>query len=153
MILSGCSFFNLVILAHVARGMLWSLGPERPRGWPACPSTMSASAPCACNGRKSLVLSSGSIHRWCDLCERSPVDQAVTGTGWDRDGNNTPPWFVQQEGQWFWKAVHILSRSTKLFTPAILRRGLTMTEYNYSERSTVGRYVFDGREAVDASLI
>jgi hypothetical protein len=27
----------------------------------------------------------------------------------------TPPWFVQQEGQWFSKAVHILSRRTKLF--------------------------------------
>lgn len=28
-----------------------------------------------------------------------------------------------------------------------------MTEYSYSERSTVGRHVFDGREAVDASWI
>jgi len=65
----------------------------------------------------------------------------------------TPRWFVQQEGQWFWKAVHILSRSTKLFTPAILQRGLVMTEYSYSERSTVGWHVFGRREAVDASLI
>ena len=60
---------------------------------------------------------------------------------------------MQQEGQWFWKAVHILSRSTKLFTPAILQRGLVMTEHSYSERSTVGWHVFGGREAVDASLI
>jgi len=28
-----------------------------------------------------------------------------------------------------------------------------MTEYSYSERSTVGWHVFGGREVVDASLI
>jgi hypothetical protein len=74
---------------------------------------MSASAPCADNGHWSLVLSSGSVCRWCDLSEQS--SGAVIGTGRDRDRKYTPPWFVQQEGQWFSKAVHILSRSMKLF--------------------------------------
>jgi hypothetical protein len=56
----------------------WRTGGTRSRtaegGWPTCPSTISASAPCACNGRKSLALSSGSVRRWGDLYERSPVN-------------------------------------------------------------------------------
>jgi hypothetical protein len=59
------------------------------------------------------TVSSGSVRRWCDLRERSSVDRDVTGIGRDRDGY-TPPWFLQQEGQWFSKAVHILSRNRKL---------------------------------------
>ena len=52
------------------------------RGWPPCPSTMSASAPCSCNGRRSLVLSSGSVYQWGKLeIERSvtafPLDVIV----------------------------------------------------------------------------
>jgi hypothetical protein len=35
------------------------------------------------------MLYSVSVHRWCDLRERSPVDQAVTGTRREY----TPPWF------------------------------------------------------------
>jgi hypothetical protein len=45
---------------------------------------MSASAPCAYNGRRSLALSSGCIRRWGDLSERG--SGAVIGTGRDRDG-------------------------------------------------------------------
>lgn len=55
------------------------------RDWPTCPLTMSASAPCAYNSRRSLALSSGCIRRWDDLSEQG--SGAVTSTGRDRNGN------------------------------------------------------------------
>jgi hypothetical protein len=109
------------------------------------------------NGRERLAHLSFNHECFCSLrLQRSQVSSAIfgfrssmvwfmwtkpgwPGRNWCRTGHGreyTPPWFVQQEGQWFWKAVHILSRSTKLFTPAILRRGLVMTQYSYLERST-----------------
>jgi hypothetical protein len=81
------------------------------------------------NGRKSLVLSSGSVHRWGDFCERSPIDHPVTGIGRDRATGRA----VVLDGR-----AHLVSRGAELLTPAILRRGLAMTGYSCSERSTVG---------------
>ncbi len=64
---------------------------------------MSASAPCAGNGRRSLVLFSGSFHRWCDLCERSLVDQPVIGAGRDRDRNTLRRGSCNRKGSGFEK--------------------------------------------------
>ena len=45
------------------------------------------------------MLSSGSFHRWCDLSERSSVDQAVTGTGQDRTGTGIYSAVVRATGR------------------------------------------------------
>ena len=63
------------------------------------------------------MLPSGSVHRWCELSERSPVDQAVAGTRRDRDGD-TLRQFGNRKGSGFGKPCTSCLEVQSLFTPA-----------------------------------
>lgn len=66
--------------------------------------------------------SSGSVHRWGDLLEQSPVDEAATGTGWDKTGIYSA--MVRATGRTvvFESRAHLVFEYENI-TPAIVRRG------------------------------
>ncbi|KIM93119.1 hypothetical protein OIDMADRAFT_21568 [Oidiodendron maius Zn] len=97
---------------------------------------MSDSAPNACNGRRSLVLSSGSVHRYSDLYERRPVGSVVTGNGRDRDRDTLRHGSCNRKGSGFRKPC------TSCFVYKVVYasdcKALGDDRNNYSECSTVG---------------
>ena len=79
------------------------------------------------------MLPLGSVHRWYELSERSPVDEAVTGIRRDKDEDIFRRGSCNRKGSGFGKPC---TSCLEVRSYLSQRRGLVMTEYSYSEGST-----------------